>query len=715
MNYDARLAWLVPCAGLLMACTGNIDSISLANQSGQTDSPGSDSPAGSTNEGTGSEGSAPTTGSAGGGNTTGGSSTATGSTAPEPSAAAVASVKVELTKVRSSSVVSFSLPVAKGRLASAASVQVLAGSTPLNAKVRELLTHYDATGKALGVAALQVQFPAASMPSNKLSVEVRWSGGKSVNTGLVAYAQVSAQAPATTKTAVRTIASSGGQYRLTESAATTKVLFTAREPNVFVSFPDGYLAATDVLGMQMSAAQVARTGTNASKFLSDNFNGFGLSSIYADGYAYHPDPTSVADLEADYSAWLYDRCATYLTAFSHFADQRFAQFGFKTCAYFADHIGLSGTALGIFSGKASPDMKYSHAKGLYAYYSLTGDEAAKSAGVAIADMWLNDATFVQPYRAGKLRGPDKLWTERLLATSLEGLLYGYRFTGDTKYLIAFEEMVDTAFKHITGSAAELAALNPGATFPPQNCFIHSGLQQSEATAGEPWCSPWMSELVVDSLLAYQALTNDTRVDEIFIRLGRFLRDVGTAYFTTDPVNDTFMKPTTCDDPNADTERRRLVPLYGAGLTASGARVNKGEWTDFEHCADASALSAAALRALKRTGQYDKRPVGPFKSEGESFLQLHHELLSCAQRTFEEETRPKRHPSSWTSAELASGASNPAGFILSNKIGFPSHMQEPTRKLSWWFNTSIQQFKMLEEVGIRITALRPGAVQPTGCK
>ena len=44
-------------------------------------------------------------------------------------------------------------------------------------------------------------------------------------------------------------------------------------------------------------------------------------------------------------------------------------------------------------------------------------------------------------------------------------------------------------------------------------------------------------------------------------------------------------------------------------------------------------SAAALRSLKRTGQYNMRPVGPFASEGASFLQLHHELLSCAQRTF----------------------------------------------------------------------------------
>jgi hypothetical protein len=49
-----------------------------------------------------------------------------------------------------------------------------------------------------------------------------------------------------------------------------------------------------------------------------------------------------------------------------------------------------------------------------------------TAGRAIADMWLDQATFVAPYRAGQLRGQDKLWTERVLGTSMNGLYYGHR-------------------------------------------------------------------------------------------------------------------------------------------------------------------------------------------------------------------------------------------------------------------------------------------------
>lgn len=702
MKDKARFGWWLPCvASLLTACTGNIES--EINPSGQ------DEPRISDQSGENEFGSEPNDRSP-----VANEDVANEDVTNEELAAD--GVKIELQKIHAGgSVISFGVPVANGALQSAKTVQVLANGKPLDAKVRELLAYYDGKGALRGIAAIQVQFPANLMQTDRLLLELRWRGGNPQSTGMLAYSNVSVDAPVLVKTVVRTITSSAGEFRLSESSPQTKTLFTAREPNVIAHFPDGYLASTQLLGFQVTAKQLRSQDNPATGFLSEHFYSFGLSSMYADGYAYHPAADSVSDLESDYSAWLYDRCATYLGAFVHFGDARFSQFGQKSCAYFAKRIGLSGATLGIFTGKPTADAKYSHSRGLYAYYAMTGDEQARAAGTAIADMWLNDTLFVQPYRQGHVRGPEKLWTERLLAASLEGLLYGYRFTGDTRYLTAFSEMLGTAHRHVTGTSAELLAINPGVNFPPQNCFIHSGLQQSEATASDPWCSPWMSELLVDPLLQYQALTNDSRVDEIFIRLARFLRDVGTSYFTTDPLDDTFMSPSVCDDPSAGGHRRRLVPLYGAGLNASGTRINKGEWSDFEHCADATALSAAALRALKRTGQYDKNPLGPFKSEGESILQLHHELLSCAERTFEEETRPKRNPAAWTSAELAAGAADPANFIDSNKIGYPAHMQEPARKLSWWFNTSMQQFSLLAEVGIRIDTLRPGAIQPANCK
>jgi hypothetical protein len=170
----------------------------------------------------------------------------------------------------------------------------------------------------------------------------------------------------------------------------------------------------------------------------------------------------------------------------------------------------------------------------------------------------------------------------------------------------------------------------------------------------------------------------------------------------------------CDLPSAGEDRRRLVPLYGAGIDAAGVRKNFGEWSDFEHCADASALAAAASAALKRSGGWDQNPVGSFASEGESFQALHQELLACAQRTFVEHTRDKRDPSSWTSAELSAGAADPATFINESRIGFPLHVQIPRRKLSWWFNAAMLELGILSEAGLSVTSVQSGFIQPSGC-
>jgi hypothetical protein len=394
---------------------------------------------------------------------------------------------------------------------------------------------------------------------------------------------------------------------------------------------------------------------------------------------------------------------------------RFLRHALRSCSWYVSKINLTAPNRGIFTGKADPDTKYSHLRGVYAYYAITGDEAALAAGTAMSEMWLGDPTFVVPYRQGHLRGADKLWTERLLGTSLEGLYYGHRLTGDDKYLTAFKEMFETAYKHVTGDAAALSIINPGANFPPQNCFIHSALQHAEGNADEPWCSGWMVELVIDPLLAYQLQTGDDRVDEIFVRLARFIRDTGSAYFDANPLDDTFLAPSVCDDATKGENRRRLLPLYGVGRRADQTRDNGGNYDDFEHCSDTMALTAAALRALKRQGKYDQGgPVGPFASEGESFLQLHHEFASCAERVFQGWIRKSRDPGTWTSASLAAGLANPVEFIANNKIGFPVHVVTPERKLSWWFNHSMLQYGLLLDAGASIPKLTPGKVQPSGC-
>ena len=159
----------------------------------------------------------------------------------------------------------------------------------------------------------------------------------------------------------------------------------------------------------------------------------------------------------------------------------------------------------------------------------------------------------------------------------------------------------------------------------------------------------------------------------------------------------------------------LIPLYGAGIDADGVRRTFGEWDDFLHCPDATALTAAGLRALRRSGGWNRHPIVPFANEGQSFLQLHEEFSYCAARVLRAQTRLARDPARWTPARLQPGVADPARFIRENKIGYPSHSLEPTRRLSWWFNTSLEQYALLSDARVALPALHPGRIHAPGCR
>jgi len=628
------------------------------------------------------------------------------------------SVSLRLSRVfEGGDVVSFGLPLPRGKVVDPSAIRVRRGSEVIEASLKPILMEYDANGTPLHPRSLLIQFPASAMPESEMEIEVDFTGGSSTSTRITPFASVSADSPDVIRTADRTIQKVSGENRLVETKTYERTLFTGREPRVLVDYPKGYLASTGILGPQVTADEVKASDLAGLSYLSDAMKNFALSAMYSESYAVSSNKDAVVDPVSNYEGWLYDRCATFLTAYAHHGDTRFLRHALRSCSYYASKIRTTGSNQGIFTGKGSDDTKYSHLRGLYAYYALTGDESAFTAGKAIADMWLNDRPFVAPYRQGRLPGKDKIWTERLLGTSLEGLIYGHALTGDAKYLNAFQEMIATAHKHITGDAKALAEINAGHDFPPQNCFIHSAGQHAEGNSDQPWCSGWMSELIIDPLLRYEEQTGDARVGEIFVRLARFLRDTGSAYFYDQDVHDDyFLQPSACYRDGQDNRARRLVPLYGSGRRANQSRQHFGEYDDIEHCADATALTAAAIRALVQQGKFDEGgPFGPFASEGESFVAMHHELSACAQITFGNWTRLRRDPGVWTSKELEAGLSNPQDFIVSNKIGWPRYAISPQRKLSWWFNMSMLQYGLLEDAGISIEKIVPGQVQKAGCQ
>jgi hypothetical protein len=98
-------------------------------------------------------------------------------------------------------------------------------------------------------------------------------------------------------------------------------------------------------------------------------------------------------------------------------------------------------------------------------------------------------------------------------------------------------------------------------------------------------------------------------------------------------------------------------LTGDRTLLAASRYLLSEWDDFERCVDATALTAAGIRALARQGRSGGPGVGPFATEGD-------------------ETAPARKP-------------------------------------SWWFNTSMLQLRLPDGAGVSFAELRPGAVQPDG--
>ena len=643
---------------------------------------------------------------------------ATGVAARAPAANCFASAsrwqrQVELTlrsRATPGRTVAFGLPIPSGVIRSPSTIRVTIGGRAVAARASLLLRTFDGSGRPIGIQALRIELPGAVVRGGGRIV-VAWSGGHAAVAGGTPFRAFSTLSPETVEIATRTIEKVGGKARLVVTRRSRTVLFTGREPTVLVQFPAGYLAATGILGCQTASRDIG-AGLTGLGFVSTDAAAFGLSAMYAEPYPVNPesvytlDPAAASDPSIGYEGWLYDRCATYLALYANRGDLRFLRTAYRQCSYYASLIDRHG----IFLGKQPADAKYSHLRGLYAYYALTGDETALAAGKAIADLWLGDQDFVAPYRQGHLRGPDHLWTERLLATSIEGLYYGHLLTGDRRYLAATKDLVRTAYRHITGDAATLAKINPGSPkFPPQNCFIHNAEQADEGDFDQPFCSGWMPALLVAPLLAYQAQTGDPRVDEIFVRLTRFIRDTGSSYFTGDILADSFLKPSVPYRASDGESRRHLVALYGAGVNVQGDRVSFGDYDDEQHCLDASALVAAGIRGLRREGGWSRNPVGPFATEGQSFLALFEELTGCAEMVFADQTRLNRDPRRYTADQLADGLKDPQAFIRDNKIGFPVHNVSPRRKLSWWFNPSLEEFALLRRSGIRVQHLLQGWV------
>jgi hypothetical protein len=404
--------------------------------------------------------------------------------------------------------ISFSVPIARNARATAVRVLLEGGKEPLAiAQVRRILPDFG-EGSVHGADSWLVEIPAPSLGAAN-RVRVIWSQGGAAPRQTKSGSPLRIQSDEAVEVVGYSVQKQGAGFRLAESQPTRRVTLSGWEPATLAIPPAGYLASTGLFGELDSVSDPkAFARLKAMRFLSDNLRLFGLGALYDEGYrpsAYpgkpgDPGSAAVVDLSQADEAWLYDRCATYLLGYAHLDELRFYRHGLRACSFYASKIDARGFFTLKTDAQGKPgDAKYSHVRGLYFYFALSGDESALEAGRRIARMWLDEPLFVKPYRLGRARGPDKLWTERLLAHALESLVYGYLLTGDAELLSGARDLFEAAWRHITAPDAGRVKAITGHAFAPQPCFVHASGQH------EGW-PPRAVLLTMDVLIARGPVT-----------------------------------------------------------------------------------------------------------------------------------------------------------------------------------------------------------------
>jgi hypothetical protein len=643
---------------------------------------------------------------------------------PAPSGAFV-TVPITLTRVAASAgnLASFGVPFAAGVLTQTR--QLTAGGRSLF--VTPTLYWYNASGVATSIKAARIQLV---MPESSLAITLSTATPQAVDWPLAstAFADVSTALTHTVQVADYTIAYDNTTYTLPASNTRTLDLFDTREPCVVASFESYYLASTGLFGPLLTSAQVAADSTLAGvKYLSDYIGPCVRAAMYISDWTVEAASVTVP---LPYEGYLYDRAATFLLAYAHTNAADVLRPSYRYAWSYQSLIKLDAPQQGVWTGKPASggiyDTKYSHARGLYYYYALTGDEGALAALTAIGNLWRDDAYTSVPYQNGALPSSTATWTERELACALEGTFYGFLTTGTASYLTAHNALFETAYTHIsTQNQATLDAITKpwtsgGVTynFPPQNALIHNGDQQDESTGATPWVSSWMTELLVAPLLAYLAQSGDTRVYEFFVRLGRFLRDTGTAYTYTPGTfaDDYFLAPQAA---YTIPGSRRLFAWYGSGRRKDNTRYTRYT-SDIEHTPDTSALTAIAQRSLVARPDLDQGAMTPFASERACAEAMHHEISYTARGNiaaydlgvrYYDPSRPTGtyHSQSRLAAAYNAGQAAIDKYILDFGVGHVRMRIAPDRKVSWWLNNSMLQFGLMRDAGFSLPTIIQGWV------
>ncbi len=188
-----------------------------------------------------------------------------------------------------------------------------------------------------------------------------------------------------------------------------------------------------------------------------------------------------------------------------------------------DQIYLSGPEVGHGKCTDISKTRYTFPQGLVQDYFMFGDEQARAVSGLIVD------NFYMPHPSGNYYlapGARGFWTEREAAFALNGILAHYEATGNATYLTRVRDRVASLHR---------MQVENGRRAWVHNLYDHD---PSEGCAQTDWgSSPWMSGLLLEAIVKYHKLTNDTvaresilmAIDDLWARYRATASNAGASF------------------------------------------------------------------------------------------------------------------------------------------------------------------------------------------
>jgi hypothetical protein len=361
--------------------------------------------------------------------------------------------------------VNFAVPLARGQLADAAAVRVLAAGAEIPSARRALARYPDGSVRSVQVQIDRGISSSAGSAETSVTVEI-------------------GRAPTVADVAMMPVAST-----LDPADGTAG-------PRVWALLPASWLSASGVAGPQVPEADVAGTPLAAWQRVCD--------------YATY-DVTNFLSQMSNAAVWLFDRGTAAYRGYARRGDMTTLETAYRETAIY--RAGITGTGADTRIAVSPDDLKYHYTQNMAIHYLLTGDdrfrEAAEAVGRRAAALWPS------PGYAG---GSD-FWTERHAGFAL--LAYDWAMIVSDDASAEFAALADTA----VDAYLSLQDTYPvGYADANARCFAHSADAHGE-NFGYFGCSPWMSAILADGLDAYATERGGDRAAKVRAALVKLARSV----------------------------------------------------------------------------------------------------------------------------------------------------------------------------------------------